>query len=362
MDTVKRGNIVGGRMAARQGARSRGSALIIVLWTIGLMGLLVMSFAFDAHLEAKIISYYRKRTRAGYLAQSGIEIAKLLMAKVPHVDPRAPPEPDPEDPWKEDARQLAAGGRLQRAYPLGDGDVQVEIVTEQARRSVNTLKREEDWEPILDAIGVPEDMWPDLVDAFLDWTDADDEARPNGAETEDYYKTLKPPYRARNGDLYSVEELLQIKGFNRAILYGGPLTAGDEEPVMIADGGLSRLLTVFGTDPKVNINAAPYEVLMTLPSSRGDNDLVAEDVLEERASLTNVSGLVEDNYFLDDADMFRRLPLLGEGERRNYVTTVSSKYYRITSRGRVQNVERKVWCIVEINGEVMTILRWIEED
>lgn len=348
----------------RGGGRVGGSALIVVLWVIGLMGMLVASFAFDAHLESRITSYYRKRTRAVSLAQSGIEIAKLLMAKSAKIDPRAPETAEnADDRWFEPARTLASGQSFSGSFPLGEGDVLLQIVTEQARRSVNHLKKEEEWEPVLDVVGVPEDSWPDLIEAFLDWTDADDDARTDGAETEDYYHTLEPPYRARNGDLYAVEELLLIKGFKRAIVYGGVLESDDDhgEPLMIADGGLSRLLTVFG-DQKVNVNAAPYEVLMTLPALRADADLVANDIVEERASLTNINGKVEDNFFKDDQDMYGRLPALNDAERREYVTTASSKYYRITASGRVNNVEHTIACIVQNDGNALTFLRWIEEN
>ena len=59
--------------------RARGSGLIVVLWIIGILSLMVGSFAFDAHIEARITSYYRKRTKASYLAKSGVEIARMLM-------------------------------------------------------------------------------------------------------------------------------------------------------------------------------------------------------------------------------------------------------------------------------------------
>ncbi len=342
----------------------RGSALIVVLWVIGLMGLLVGSFAFDAHLESRITSYYRKRTRATALAESGIEVGKLLMLKMEKVDPKAEvPAGEDDDPWYAPARQLEATGAVHQELALGEGTVVLDIVTEQALRSVNHLKKEEEWEPVLAVVGVPEEMWPELIEAFLDWTDPDDEARVDGAETEDYYKTLDPPYRARNGDLYSVDELLSIKGFTRAIVYGGALDPESEDPVMITAGGLSGLLTVFG-DPKINVNAAPYNVLLTLPSgARNDGDLVAEDIVEERAGTSNIYGVVEDNFFTGDADMFGRMPSLNEAERRDYVTAEpASLYYRITARGRVNNVTRTISCVVKNNGGTLSYLQWTEEE
>ena len=53
-----------------------GSALIMVLWVIAMMSLLVVSFAFDAHLEGRIVSYARKRRKAEALAFSGMRVAR----------------------------------------------------------------------------------------------------------------------------------------------------------------------------------------------------------------------------------------------------------------------------------------------
>ena len=60
---------------------------------------------------------------------------------------------------------------------------------------------------------------PELINALLDWRDADNDTREGGAES-DYYNTLEPPYNAKNGPFDSIEELLLVKGFNAAILYG----------------------------------------------------------------------------------------------------------------------------------------------
>lgn len=344
----------------RPGASVRGSALIIVLWVIGLMGILVSSFAFDAHLEARVTSHFRKRTRADFLAYSAMEKARSILFAVSKVDVKGEPPEDATD-WYREARSLAEGGRFAGTYPLGGGEFEVEIVTEQARWSVNHLKEEESWEPLLDYIGVPSDLWPVLIDSYLDWTDADSDPRVDGGESADYYETLDPPYRARNGDLDTVDELLLIKGFSRALLYGGALEVGAEDPVMIEHGGLANLLTVYG-DKRININAAPYHVLLTLRDPSGDADLLTEAVLGERAGITNVDGRVEYGYFTDDADMFARVPELGIPERREYVTTAVSPFYRITARGRVENVERRLWCVAKVVGETVTILRWVEDE
>ena len=42
----------------------RGAALVVVLWVVGILAMLVGSFTFDAHIESRIISHYRKRMKA----------------------------------------------------------------------------------------------------------------------------------------------------------------------------------------------------------------------------------------------------------------------------------------------------------
>ena len=40
------------------------SAIIIVIWVIALLSVLISGFAFDMHLESRIISYQRKKLKA----------------------------------------------------------------------------------------------------------------------------------------------------------------------------------------------------------------------------------------------------------------------------------------------------------
>jgi len=58
-----------------------GSALIVAIWIIGLLSLLISSFAFDMQIQGRITSYSRKKLKAEYLAKAGIEETKMLMSK-----------------------------------------------------------------------------------------------------------------------------------------------------------------------------------------------------------------------------------------------------------------------------------------
>ncbi len=337
--------------------RTEGSALVLVLWAIGLLSVLVVSMTFDAHVESRITLWLRNRTKAQALTRSGMEIAELLLIKSDAMRQNRDME---EDRWYEPAKSLSEGLAVRNFKDaLGDGTITVDIVPEPARRNVNRLQTDEDWERILDVGGITEDLglWPVLIDSFMDWLDRDDIPRMHGAETEDYYALLDPPYRAKNGPLDTVEELLLIRGFNRAILFGGVLNPDDSEEDRIVVSGIHDLLTVYG-DGKVNVNAASRRVLMTLP---GVDEFVAEAVLAERQGWTDEKGEQIDTSFESLADFFDRVPEADRATLQKHVTT-HSQIFRITATGDVHGTVSRVWCIAQYVNRELTFLRWREDN
>ena len=53
------------------------------------------------------------------------------------------------------------------------------------------------------------------MDAILDWRDADNLTRLNGAESNDY---TQQGYRARDGDFTHIEEIQYVKGYSQTLL------------------------------------------------------------------------------------------------------------------------------------------------
>ncbi len=81
-----------------------------------------------------------------------------------------------------------------------------------------------------------------LVDAILDWRDADDESRPSGAERGWYVEHQH--FTPRNGPIQDVRELSRVRGLDR----------------------LAGLDSVFGVDGgRVSLERAPRAVLIALP-------------------------------------------------------------------------------------------------
>ena len=337
-------------------ASDGGSALILALWIVILLSLIVGFFAFEMHIEARITSYCRKRLKADYLAKAAVERARQLLVKC--ADPNIKKDDafkDKDAPWYPYAKHLAFGGSVEGySEELDGGTLSLAIVPEPALRNVNRLDQN-DWERIFDVAGIPEESWDDLIDSFEDWKDADNIPRRYGAETEDYYKTLNPPYQAKNGPLFTVEELLLIKGFAPAMLYGGlPEDAAEDDTPM---SGMRDLLTVYG-DGKVNVNAASERVLMTLPSV---DELAAQGIIDERTG-TEETDQAKDKSFESEADFFTRFPTLRAPLQNRIIA--GSEVYRITATGNSHGVAREISCIASVNRStgVMTVLRWTESD
>jgi general secretion pathway protein K len=348
----------------KSGTQRSGSALIIVLWVTGLLAMLVASLAFEAHLEARITNYYRNRTLAYYSARSGLALAELLISKSSGLqDSELDAARAEQERWYETARSLAEGGfvEIEHELPVEQGEtaiISLRIVPEPARRNINVIARmqdDESMERILDVGGIPQELWPTLIESLYDWVDEDDTPRPDGAETDDYYANRDPPYRAKNAALDTVGEMLLIRGYTREILEGGRLTGGFFESGEVVVSGIGDLLTVHG-DGKVNINAASQRVLMTIP---GMDDIVASDVVRIRSEWTDGTGTGRQG-FRSPEEFLAEFPDFPEG-RRSLVTT-GSAIFRIESVGVLYGVRHTIWCTVEHSGGRVRFLEWREDD
>lgn len=100
--------------------------------------------------------------------------------------------------------------------PVDGGTVGGSIEDLQGRFNINNLANSSD-KASLDAFRELlqiNKINPELANAVLDWLDKDQQVRfPDGAEDVDYMQ-LERAYRADNGLMGSVSELLYIKGFN----------------------------------------------------------------------------------------------------------------------------------------------------
>lgn len=118
-------------------------------------------------------------------------------------------------------------------------------------------------------------LTPNAIDAIVDWVDGDDDPRTNGAESSSY---SGKGYKAKNGPLNSLDELLLVQGVSPQLLYGADRNRNgvddDGGGTQGFDRGLSDYITVYGRELNLdssgvlreNVNASEAEDLPGLYS------------------------------------------------------------------------------------------------
>jgi len=341
-----------------------------------------MSFALDAMIEGRISTYVRQRRRVDYLTQSGVAIAEMLLEKKNNVSSAVSADAE-EDRWKQPALRLKRGQTAVIDEEIEDGIVHVEIIPEEARWNVNLLvgsNYDEVWEQMFTNAGIPQEYFSELIDCWNDWIDKDSLPSSDGAE-DDYYSTLEPPYKARNRQIDTVDEMLLIKMFGNAVLNGGILNPEeDNKELQIHVRGIKELFTTYG-DGKINVNSAPMGVLMTIP---GIDEMTAGAIIEEREGVNagmstigrtasrsssgssglssgGVSGMEEeeDYSFKSVGDFMSRIPGLDTGVSP-FIDT-QAKTFRLVIEGRAGGISHKIQAIAEFDGKTVRYLQWRED-
>jgi type II secretory pathway component PulK len=235
------------RLEADRVARGRAAAFVlpVVLVLIGLLALTLAGFMFFVRSELAGAQAERDSEQARLAAESGLqEVIATLRTELPN--PAAWHDaPDrfrhalvwsegydrQSDPVKQagNRQEVLASKRITPAWrycvvaPNLDGiqdTMRFGITPEAGKLNLNAASEGEIERLVTEVcIELQIENAPELVACLLDWLDDDDETRSGGAEA-DYYSTLSPAYRPKNGPLDSLEELLLIKGWSSAVLYG----------------------------------------------------------------------------------------------------------------------------------------------
>lgn len=337
----------------KTGSSRRGAALIVALWTVLILSLLISGLAYEMHIEAGITSYARKRLKAQVAARGGVEYAKFLLA-MSYGSNAFEESEEEKEALRILAKNLAKGiGVTGVKVEMGGSSATVDILPESGRRNVNLLG-DEDWEELLDQSGVPEEKWAELIDCFMDWTDAGDEHRLNGAEGDDAFYEDNG-YAPKNAPLDTVDELLLIKGFSREIVYGGPPEDPKGEPLR----GIAHLLTTFG-DGKVNVNTASREVLLTLTAGNGTmmDDWVVDDLLKNRLGDDGLPNTKDDGF----SSVQEAISKSGmDAALADKLSVSDRQFVRVASIGENNRVRSGVWAVFEVGGKKTTPIYWREE-
>lgn len=228
-----------------------GTVLVITLWVLTILAILALTFAATMHVEAVACGNRLQRTRALYAARAGIQRAILAI------------ESDTTG-YAAATSEWAQLDSEEDGFPFDDERYEVTVTDECGKIDLNSAEQE-----LLERLPQLSD---EMIDSLLDWRDADDDARTNGAEV-DYYGKLRPPRACGNRSFLTAEELLLVRGFSKEAFYG----AVAAQPLAIASRG--------GTEQQAG-EIAPIADVLTVYG--GDNDLDAQG--SERLNINLAGG------------------------------------------------------------------------
>ena len=235
------------------------------------------------------------------------------------------------------------------AVPFGGGSFKVEKGNESGKVNLNRAG-ERLLRVMLNSFPIDDTDKDIIVDSIQDWRDPDNLHRLNGAE-DDYYLALPQPYRCKNGDFTSIEELLLVRGITPQIFYGGlkdmVSVYQDKEPEPVRD---TQAMT-FDFN-RININAASPQMLRSLPGMTEDALQAIMKYREKRdfRSLVDVHGIVGAAVYAGISP---------------YITTALFPYYTISSVGMFEGSRTRqgVQAVVKIDRTLKKgyeIIQWID--
>lgn len=307
--------------------------VIVVLCMVIMLSVLLLAFNQESRANFDAVEEFKKSAQALNCARAGLSIATAAVR-------------DSADARFDQSQQRLFSG--ENPVILDQGQCLITVSGESGKLNVNLLKDRsgklnrmmiEQLLRVIDRLNEQRDddsiVDYGIVPAIIDWIDSDDEVtslpfityKNVGAESG-YYDQPGLGYKCRNAPVETVEELLPVKGMSAETL-----------------DRLRESLTVYG-DGKININTASRLVLESL-SEKMDSALA--QVIIDRRRLKPFESIAE----------LRELPGMTAGlySEISGILTVdpADRYYKVTSRGDVEDVARTVSAILRINEETRRV-------
>ena len=241
-----------------QRAAHRGSVVVVVVWAVAVAAVLVSATQIVTFRQAVVGRETLARVQARWAARAGMEQMVAIMEF--HLQ-----NADPDDPMAvvRDMEEHATGTTATGSWDIRhflDGLEWAGPLDEGAKLNINVATS-------VQLTNIP-NMTPDVVDAIIDWRDADDNVQGLGAES-DYYSNRSLGYKPRNGNFRSFAELELVAGAWPLYVRGedwnlngrldpnendGNKSFPNDKPDGKLDGGWSKFLTATSVQSPMSLS------------------------------------------------------------------------------------------------------------
>jgi type II secretory pathway component PulK len=292
-----------------------GSALILVLWALMLLSAAVLAWAITIQNGITRYGVDNRTFEALAMARSGLAIALH-----PAVSRRTPvPDEEPAPGMGFQVRMTSEGGKLNLNW----------ILRGEEPLKLAMLRR---W---LEHKGLKFQEREVFVDCLLDYIDADDVKRLNGAEDDG-------DYHPANRELQSIEELVRVRGT-------APLTS---QP------GWQDDLTVYSQGP-IDLESASADILSLIP---GLTDSRIQRFIRYRQGPDGIDGTPDDNTF-PSMEAIQQFLGLTQAQFQSIAGLIGYRdpTLRVVAEGHSGDIKRQIAVVVRKGtGSKPQILAWKE--
>lgn len=229
-------------------ARQSGLALVIVLWILSLLTLMAGSFVKTMRRETAVSTAIKINAEAQALAETGISLAQYMLN-----------QPAEQGRWQ-------GNGTVYRLVKDGS-EMRIRILAESGKVDINTGS-EVQLAAVLNSVVEDTKQQEQLLNAILDWRDADDDTRMHGAE-KTQYKRAGLKYGPSNFAFQSLEELLLVLGMNEAIF-----------------SRIEPWITVYSGGSELSLEQAAPDLLLLLAREMKRRN-ISDDLIMQRLEAIN---------------------------------------------------------------------------
>lgn len=319
--------------------RDAGMALLVVMIAVISLSILAGIYAHSMKVEARLAMNSNDDSKLMWMGRSGVEYVKTVLAE----DAKTNSVTDMHtDNW---------GTIPQEPLEIGNGTITITLVEDRERKANINAANEEMLEQALVTMGVEPGEFPVIVNSILDWIDRDEAERPQGAE-DDYYESLEYPYKAKNGPIDDLGELMAVKGITPEMFgeegmpsrYQPSRRLGFDADQPAYPVRLKNLFTPVSSG-RININTAKPEVLQLIMDQHA-----AAQVIQLRAGPDGAEGTEDDIPFRNPGEIVNAIPNPQAAARAASFCAVVSRTFEVHVTATVGINSRSFIGVILRNG------------